>query len=162
LTTIYVTGLRIGDAVRLPVTAVDSKTMVLRVIGKGNKERILPINQPLLQLLRETWKLHRSNRYLFACFDGRAISKRSIERAVKQAREQLGFGNEFTPHVLRHSFATRLLEQGVPSETIQMLLGHASARSTRIYLHLTIPLQEDIRNKLDQSFADCLPKGGQK
>jgi site-specific recombinase XerD len=158
----YVTGQRIGDAVWLPITAVDSQTMVLRVLGKGNKERILPINQPLLQLLRETWKLHRSDRYLFACFDGRAISKRSIDRAVKQAREQLGFGDEFTSHVLRHSFATRLLEQGVPSETIQMLLGHASANSTRIYLHLTLPLQEDIRKKLDLTFGDCLPKGGQK
>jgi site-specific recombinase XerD len=158
----YVTGLRIGDAVRLPVTAVDSQTMVLRVLGKGNKERILPINQPILQLLRETWRFHRSDRYLFAHIDGQAISKRSVERAVKMAREQLGFGDEFTPHVLRHSFATRLLEQGVPSEAIQMLLGHTNARSTRIYLHLTLPLQEDIRNKLDQAFADCLPKGGQK
>jgi len=158
----YVTGLRIGDAVQLPVTAVDSKLMVLRVLGKGNKERILPINQPLLQLLRKTWKYHRSDLYLFAHLDGQTVSKRSIERAVRQAREQLGFGDEFTPHVLRHSFATRLLEQGVPSETIQMLLGHTSARSTRVYLHLTLPLQEDIRNKLDMSFADCLTEGGQK
>jgi len=155
----YVTGLRIGDAVRLPITAVDSKSMVLRVIGKGNKERILPINQPLLQLLRETWKFHRSDHYLFAHIDCQTISKRSLERAVQKAREQLGFGDEFTPHVLRHSFATRLLEQGVPSETIQMLLGHASARSTRIYLHMTIPLQDEIRKTLDLSFGDCLPKG---
>ena len=156
----YVTGLRIGDAVRLPVTAVDSQIMVLRVIGKGNKERIVPINQPLLQLLRETWKFHRSERYLFARPDGRAISDSSLAAALKKAREQLGFGNDFTAHTLRHSFATRLLEQGVPPETIQMLLGHASARSTRIYLHLTKPLQDDIRKKLDLSFGDCLPKGG--
>jgi len=156
----YVTGLRIGDAVRLPVSAIDSKTMVLRVIGKGNKERIVPINPSLLKLLRETWKSHRSERYLFARPNGRAISDSSLGAALKKAREQLGFGNEFTSHILRHSFATRLLEQGVPAETIQMLLGHASARSTRIYLHLTKPLQEDIRNILDQSFADCLPKGG--
>jgi site-specific recombinase XerD len=136
--------------------------MVLRVIGKGNKERILPINQPLLQLLRETWKFHRSERYLFARPDGRAISDSSLTAAIKKAREQLGLGDDFTAHVLRHSFATRLMEQGVPAETIQMLLGHASARSTRIYLHLTKPLQDDIRKTLDQSFADCLPKGGQK
>jgi site-specific recombinase XerD len=82
--------------------------------------------------------------------------------AFRKAREQLGFDKDFTSHVLRHSFATRLLEQGVQTETIQMLLGHASARSTRIYLHLTEPLQDDIRKKLDLSFADCLPKGGQK
>jgi site-specific recombinase XerD len=157
----YVTGLRIGDAVQLPVTAVDSKTMILRVIGKGNKERIVPINQPLLQLLRETWKSHRSDHYLFARPNGQVISRRSLEIAIKKAREQIGL-KDFTSHVLRHSFATRLLEKGVPLETIQMLLGHASAQSTRIYLHLTLPLQEDVRKKLDQSFADCLPKGGQK
>jgi len=157
----YVTGLRIGDAVRLPITAVDSQSMVLRVIGKGNKERIIPIQQPLLQLLRETWKFHRSDRYLFARPDGRAISDSSLGVAIKKAREQLGL-KDFTAHVLRHSFATRLLEQGVPAETIQMLLGHASARSTRIYLHLTKPLQDDIRKILELSFADCLSEGGQK
>jgi site-specific recombinase XerD len=156
----YATGLRIGDAVRLPVSAVDSKAMILRVVGKGNKERVIPIHQPLLQLLRETWKCHRSERYLFARPDGRAISDTSLGAAQKKAREQLGFGKEFTSHVLRHSFATRLLEQGVPTETIQMLLGHASARSTRIYLHLTKPLQDDIRKKLEQSFGDGLQEGG--
>jgi len=136
--------------------------MILRVIGKGNKERILPINQSLLKLLRETWKIHRSQHYLFARPHGRAIAKRSLTAAIQKAREQQGLGDDFTAHTLRHSFATRLLEQGVPAETIQMLLGHASARSTRIYLHLTKPIQDDIRNKLDLSFADCLTEGGQK
>jgi len=158
----YAAGLRIGDAVRLPITAVDAKTMVIRVIGKGDKERILPINPPLLQLLRETWKFHRSEHYLFARPDGQPISEKSLGQAIKKARDQLGSGNNFTSQVLRHSFATRLLKQGVPVEAIQMLLGHASTRSTMIYLHLTKPLQDDIRKKLDQSFADCLPKGGQK
>jgi len=158
----YATGLRIGDATRLPITAVDSQAMVLKVIGKGNKERLIPINQPLLWLLRETWKIHRSDRYLFARPDGRAISESSFGHAIKEARERCGLGKEFTSHVLRHSFATRLMEQGVPVETIQMLLGHASIRSTRIYLHLTKPIQDDIRKKLDQLFCDCVKKGGQQ
>jgi integrase/recombinase XerD len=158
----YATGLRIGDAIRLPITAVDAEAMVLRVIGKGNKERIIPINDSLLQLLRETWKIHRSEHFLFVRPNGQMISESSFGLAIRVAREQCGFGKEFTAHVLRHSFATRLLEKGVPVETIQMLLGHAHPRSTQIYLHLTKPIQDGIRKQLDRFFSDCLQKGGSK
>jgi len=156
----YACGLRVGDAIRLPVSAVDSQAMLLRIIGKGNKERIIPINQSLLQLLRETWKIHRPEHFLFVRPNGQRISENSLGVALRLARKECGFGKEFTSHVLRHSFATRLLENGVPVEAIQMLLGHASSRSTRIYLHLTKPIQDDIRQQLDRFFGDCLPEGG--
>jgi site-specific recombinase XerD len=134
--------------------------MLLRVIGKGNKERIIPINLSLLQLLRETWKIHRSDHFLFVRPNGQPISDSSLGQAVREARKYCGFSKEFTTHVLRHSFATRLLEIGVPVETIQILLGHADTNSTRIYLHLTKPIQDDLRKQLDGFFGDWLRKGG--
>jgi len=158
----YACGLRIGDAVKLSISAVDSQNMVLRVIGKGNRERLVPINASLLTLLRETWKIHRHRDKLFPRPNGQAISENSLGEALRLARMQLGFGPDFTSHVLRHSFATRLLETGVPIETIKILLGHASIRSTQIYLHLTEPIQCNIRKQLDRYFGDIVEEGGPK
>lgn len=151
-TLIYAYGLRITEAVTLPVTAVDSKRMVLRVIGKRNKERLLPLTESILEMLREVWKTHRSNRWLFP-------SRRTVTHlpdatarlAFKKARNACGFNDQFRPHSLRHSFATHMLERGVDIRIIQILLGHSSIRSTEIYTHLSEPLREDLRQLLRQS-----------
>lgn len=160
----YACGLRIGDAVQLPVSAVDSKAMLLRVVGKRNRERILPINEPILRMLRETWKIERDPQWLFPRRHGGHILRNTLTKAFNAARDSLHFGPEFTSHVLRHSFATRLLEKGVPIATIQILMGHASLRSTQIYLHLTEPLRNDIRNMLGDFFGGLFdgpaPEGG--
>jgi site-specific recombinase XerD len=118
--------LRIGEAIKLPVTAVDSQQLLLRVIGKGNKERALPLTESMLDMLREVWKTHRSQHWLFP------------SQAI------------VTPLCYRHSFATHLLERGVDIRIIQILLGHSSIRSTEIYTHLSEPLREDLRRLLQQ------------
>jgi site-specific recombinase XerD len=151
----YACGLRIGDAVRLPISAVDSQAMVLRVIGKRNRERFLPINEPILRMLREVWKIHRNPDWLFPRKNGKHILRNTLAKAFHKARAACLFGPEFTTHVLRHSFATRLLEKGVPIATIRILLGHASMRSTQIYLHLTEPIKAEIRSLLGE-FLDGL------
>jgi site-specific recombinase XerD len=156
----YACGLRIGEATRLSVESIDSVAMLLRNIGKRNRERVVPINNSLLNLLRQTWKIHRDPKSVFPRPNGLPIAESSLGKAIKAAREQCGFGKEFTSHVLRHSFATRLLEQGVSIETIQLLLGHGSRRSTQIYLHLTKPLQDDVRGQIDMFVNDLLIKGG--
>lgn len=156
----YACGLRIGEATRLSVEAVDSSAMLLRNIGKRNRERVIPINDSLLQLLRQTWTIHRDPNYVFPRPNGLPIAESSLGKAIKAAREKCGLGKEFTSHVLRHSFATRLLEQGVPIETIQLLLGHSSRRSTQIYLHLTKPLQDDVRVQINTFVNDLLAEGG--
>jgi site-specific recombinase XerD len=151
-TIIYAYGLRIGEAVTLPVTAVDSQQMVLRVIGKRNKERALPLTESILDMLREVWKTHRSKRWLFP-------SRRTVTHlpdatarlAFKKARNACGFNDKFRPHSLRHSFATHMLQRGVDIRIIQILLGHSSIRSTEIYTHLTEPLREDLRQLLRQT-----------
>ena len=153
-TLIYAYGLRIGETVRLPVTAVDSKQMVLRVIGKGNKERILPLTESLLHMLREVWKIHRSPRWLFASCHGLTPLNDGVARsAFMRARSECGFDINFRPHSLRHSFATHMLECGVDIRIIQILLGHSSLRSTEIYTHLTEPLRDQLRQLLTQTTA---------
>ena len=151
-TVIYAYGLRISEAVTLPVTAVDSKQMVLRLIGKRNKERALPLTESILDMLREVWKTHRSKRWLFH-------SRRTVTHlpdatarfAFRKARDACGFNDKFRPHSLRHSFATHMLQRGVDIRIIQILLGHSSIRSTEIYTHLTEPLREDLRQLLRQT-----------
>jgi len=160
----YACGLRIGDAVKLPVSAVDSKAMVLRVVGKRNRERFIPINEPILRMLRDVWKIHRNPNWLFPRKNGEPILRNTLSKAFNCARAACLFGPEFTTHVLRHSFATRLLERGVPTATIRILLGHADIRSTQIYLHLTEPIKADVRAMLggflDGLLDGILPKGG--
>ena len=151
-TLIYAYGLRISEAVTLPISAVDSKQMVLRLIGKGNKERLLPLTEPILLMLREVWKIHRSQRWLFPSRrPATHLSETTARNAFTKARDACGFNSDFRPHSLRHSFATRLLEQGVDIRIIQMLLGHSSLRSTEIYTHLTTPLRDQLRQLLFQT-----------
>jgi integrase/recombinase XerD len=113
-TLIYAYGLRISEAVTLPVSAVDSKQMVLRVIGKRNKERILPLTEPILVMLRNLWKTHRNPRWLFP--SRRRVTTHlpdaTARAAFIQARDACGFNSDFLPHSLRHSFATHMLERG--------------------------------------------------
>ena len=122
-TLIYAYGLRISEAVTLPISAVDSKQMVLRVIGKGNKERLLPLTEPILLMLRNLWKTHRNSQWLFP--SRRPVTHlpdATARAAFNQARDACGFNSDFRPHSLRHSFATHMLERGVDIRIIQMLM----------------------------------------
>jgi integrase/recombinase XerD len=151
-TLIYAYGLRITEAVTLPISAVDSKQMVLRVIGKRNKERILPLTDSILQMLREVWKIHRSPKWVFP--SRRVLTHlpdATARLAFNKARNECGFDDGFRPHSLRHSFATHMLERGVDIRIIQILLGHSSLRSTEIYTHLTEPLRDQLRQLLGQT-----------
>jgi integrase/recombinase XerD len=151
-TLIYAYGLRISEAVTLPISAVDSKQMVLRVVGKRNKERILPLTDSILQMLRKLWKIHHSPRWLFPSRRvATHLSDASARAAFIQARDACGFNPNFRPHSLRHSFATHMLQRGVDIRIIQILLGHSSLRSTEIYTHLTEPLRDQLRQLLSQT-----------
>lgn len=158
-TLMYAYGLRMTETITLPVSAVDSKQMVLRVIGKGNKERALPLTESLLAMLRYVWKTHRSPNWLFP---SRRIfthlPEGSARKAFQKARAACGFDDRFRPHSLRHSFATHMLERGVDIRLIQILLGHSSLQSTEHYTHLTEPLREDLR-KLLRDITDGLFDG---
>jgi integrase/recombinase XerD len=149
---IYAYGLRIGEAIALPVRAIDSKQMLLRLIGKRNKERALPLTESILMMLREVWKIHRSPTWLFA--SQRVVTHLpygTAYAAFTKARSECGFDDTFRPHSLRHSFATHMLQQGVDIRLIQILLGHSIIRSTEIYTHLTEPMRADLRQLLQRT-----------
>jgi site-specific recombinase XerD len=150
----YACGLRIGEAVALPVSGIDSSQMLLRIVGKGNKERVVPLPASLLGPMREFWKTHRHRQWLFPSKTGhRPMARKTATQAFHRACERARLEGHLTPHVLRHSYATRLIESGTPLPVVQTLLGHGSIRSTQVYTHLTDPLRRDVKGTVDRLFA---------
>ena len=119
----YACGLRISEAATLEVTAIDGVNGLVRVIGKGNKERRVPLPQPVLEELRRLWKTHRSPRWL--CPSRRrngSICREALWHTFRAAAREAGITKRLTPHSLRHGYATRLLESGVDTRVVQILL----------------------------------------
>ena len=153
----YACGLRTSEAISLSLEQIDSNQMCLRIIGKGNKERIVPLPDALLKSMRELWLTHRHPTWLFPNTRGsnhRAAS--TLSRTFRMACDETGLANDVKPHQLRHSFATRLLESGESLQMMQMLLGHSSIRSTQIYTHLTEPLRQKVQQRVNALFADLV------
>lgn len=147
----YACGLRISEAASLEVGAIDSANMLLRIIGKGNKERRVPLPQPVLADLRRLWLTHRNPRWLFPTRRGaKPADHQVLCRTFKAAARAAGITQRVTPHALRHSYATRLLENGVDTRVVQILLGHANIATTAVYTHLTEPTSISLRGILDR------------
>ena len=145
----YGCGLRISEATTLEVSAINRANRVLRIVGKGNKQRDVPLPQPLLDELSKLWRTHHHRRWLFPNHQGNAsLDNRVLSRTFAAAAA--GLPQEATPHSLRPSYATRLLENGVDIRVVQIVLGHASIASTAIYTHLTAPTQTSLHNLLDR------------
>ena len=146
----YACGLRISEAATLEVGAIDGANRLLRIIGKGNKQRLVPLPAPLLDELRGLWRTHRHPRWLFPNRDGTdAVSPHVLGRTFRAATRAAGITQPVTAHSLRHSYATRLLEHGVDTRIVQLLLGHANISTTAIYTHLTEPTRVSLRGVLD-------------
>jgi site-specific recombinase XerD len=146
----YSCGLRLGEAVKIEVSHIDKATGNLTIIGKRNRQRLVPIPQTTLRVLRETWAIHRHRQYLFPNRYAKThVSDSTVRTAFNQSCLSVGI-KDATPHVLRHSFATRLLENGVDTRIVQMLLGHSSIRSTEVYTHLTTPIQLKVRQVIEK------------
>ena len=134
----YSAGLRISETAHLKITDIDSKRMLIKVSGKGAKERYSLLSKVALETLRDYWKYYRPTEWLFPGNPAsKPISTSSIQRIFKKAKHQAGIIKIATPHSLRHSFATHLLEAGVDLHHVQLLLGHRSPKTTTIYLHVT-------------------------
>ena len=143
LMTMYGTGVRRAELCRLKVADIDSKRMVMRVChGKGGRDRDVLLSEKLLETLREYWRWMKPKIYLFpGMVRGRRVDVPITPAiawvAVDTARKRAGIKKRVTPHTLRHSFATHMLEAGADLRTIQMLLGHVDLADTAVYLHLS-------------------------
>jgi site-specific recombinase XerD len=156
LLTLYGAGLRRSELCHLKVGHIDSQRMVLRVErGKGGVDREVPLSPTLLAALREYYRWMRPQTYLFpGTKDGwradKPITPRVIWDAVRFAARAAGIDRRVSPHTLRHSYATHLLEAGADLRTIQVLLGHADLTHTTIYLHLSPRHLQAAPNPLEQ------------
>ncbi len=156
----YGSGLRISEAVSLKIGDIDSKRMVIRVEqGKGGKDRYTILSGRLLLLLREYWKIQRPREYLFpGTKAGTHLQPGTIQELCRDACRLAGITKRITPHVLRHSFATHLLESGTDTRAIQVLLGHSRIDTTARYTAVTPQTLARTVSPADQLSTDVLPK----
>ncbi len=141
---LYGCGLRVSELVGLDTDRVDLKSQQVRVIGKGNKERRVPMGDEARERLhryrsgpRNEWTAGKPSPAVFVGRRGHRLSRESVWKLVKRWTEAAGVTERVTPHTFRHSFATHLLEGGADLRVVQALLGHASISTTQLYTHLT-------------------------
>jgi integrase/recombinase XerD len=152
LSVAYGAGLRVSEVVSLKVSDVDSTRMMLRVEhGKGGKDRHAMLSPRLLELLRDWWRIARPQVWLFPGRDPiDPMSTRQLNRACHAAAHMAEITKRITPHTLRHSFATHLLEQNIDIRVIQVLLGHAKLDTTALYTRVAANTIRDVMSPLDR------------
>ncbi|AKJ64303.1 tyrosine recombinase XerC [Kiritimatiella glycovorans] len=158
---LYSTGMRLSELTGLRETMVDLIGGVVRVLGKGRKQRLCPLGTPAVRALREALRLRpelaaqgKGNRAANAVFlnvRGGRLSGRSVERIISKYAQYAGLPESMSPHVLRHSFATHLLDRGADLRSVQELLGHSSLSTTQIYTHVSV-------ERLKKVYASAHPR----
>jgi len=143
LETMYASGLRVSELVGLTLNELDLTTGLVRVVGKGGRERIVPLGEEASESLREYLGQARSDLLkaqltdaVFVTRRGGPMTRQAFWQLIKRYAQQAGIGAEFSPHSLRHAFATHLLNHGADLRSVQMLLGHTDLSTTQIYTHV--------------------------
>jgi integrase/recombinase XerC len=160
LEVLYGTGMRVSECAALEWTDIDFSMQTMLVLGKGNKERYIPFGryakESLEKYRQQEWapllaKYHQEHNYVFVNHYGRPITSTGIEYILNQVIKASSLTGEIHPHMLRHSFATALLNNGADLRTVQELLGHSSLSTTQIYTHVT-------KEKLQESYRKFFPR----
>ena len=151
---LYATGLRVSELCGLELTAVQRESGILRVTGKGNKQRLVPFGQTAgeatdcyLERGRPALLKAKGSKYLFVTTRGAQMSRQSFWKLLRDLGIKAGITRKLTPHVIRHSFATHLVEGGADLRSVQIMLGHADISTTQVYTHVA---QRRLRETVDQ------------
>ena len=155
---LYATGLRVSELVSLELGQVNMEVGYLRVMGKGSKQRIVPMGEPAQRLLAEYVQAirpqllkHRPSRVLFVSRRGSSLTRQACWKSLRQRAQRAGLTKTVSPHMLRHSFATHLLGGGADLRSVQTMLGHADIATTQIYTHVE-------RERLKEVHATFFPR----
>lgn len=156
---LYGSGLRVSEMTHLRIENVNLNSLFFRILGKGKKERIVPIDKEernwIIKYLDEFKKIcgHRPKIYLFEKIDGSVLERQYVNNLLLNLKAKTGITKNITPHMLRHSFATHLLENGAPLREVQELLGHSNIKTTQIYTNLS---SKTIVDKYDEIMGEKL------
>ena len=154
----YATGLRVSELVNLKLNDIDLESDLIRTLGKGSKERIIPIGDYAIYYLKKYILEYRplllktNTDYVFLNNHGKKLSRQSFYKLVKDLAIKKNIKTEFSPHTLRHSFATHLLDRGADIVSIKEMLGHSSLSTTQIYTHIS-------NQKLKDEYTKFHPHG---
>ena len=155
----YSSGLRVSELINLKVTDIDLNLETVRIFGKGSKERIVPLGGYAVNALKEYLTYHRNalaknknSNYLFLSSRADIMTRQAFFKTIKKIAIKQNIKTDFSPHTLRHSFATHLLKHGADLRSIQELLGHSDISSTQIYTHIT-------NEKLKENYQESHPHG---
>lgn len=150
LETLYSTGIRVSELVGLDQDDVDFISGVVKVLGKGSKERMVPIGEPAIMAIRRYLEKRmdpKDKNAIFLNRSGRRITDRSIRRIIDKHIKSCSINEHISPHSLRHSFATHLLDRGADLRSVQELLGHMNLSTTQIYTHVTMERLKAVYDK---------------
>jgi len=147
---IYACGLRRSELISLEIKNIDSKRMVIKIIGgKGKKDRYVQLPAVLLSLLKDYYKIYKPKKYMFEGIDGNQYSAESVLKIIKRTALKAGIKKRVYPHILRHSYATHQLEQGIDIRYIQQWLGHESIKTTERRAHVSEQNINNFKNPID-------------
>jgi integrase/recombinase XerD len=159
LEVLYATGLRVSELVNLKHSQVNANQGVIRILGKGNRERLIPLGDEAVRWLAEFVQgpraeilLERQTDYLFPTRRGDRMTRQAFWHIIKRYANKAGIEKELSPHTLRHAFATHLLNRGADLRVVQMLLGHSDLSTTQIYTHVA-------RERMKELHAQHHPRG---
>lgn len=155
---LYATGLRVSELVNLKISNINLEAGYIRTVGKGSKERIVPIGDKAIEAVKEYLSIGRfqvikgrNSPYIFLNPRGRPMTRQGFWKIIKKYGKEAGIKQNITPHSIRHSFATHLLEAGADLRSVQVMLGHADISTTQIYTHVT-------RERLKELHEKCHPR----
>ena len=134
----YVTGIRLSELINITIKDIDFQNQLIKVLGKRNKERLIPLSPSMIRLLKSFIEENQLNHFLFTNLDGNKLYTKLVYRIVNKYIGEISSVNKKSPHILRHTFATQMLNNGADINAIKELLGHANLSATEVYTHNTI------------------------